>query len=121
MLKDVSLVARPGQVTAIVGSTGAGKTTLLELIPRLIDPTAGSVLDYIIGVDDTGSYTFAKAVTEDAELDDLLADIHEDFERVERLANECQWTDKSPIPPDVFDPSFKPSDKKWWKVWGRSQ
>jgi ATP-binding cassette subfamily B protein len=44
VLKDVSLTAKPGQVTAIVGSTGAGKTTLLELIPRLIDPTAGSVI-----------------------------------------------------------------------------
>ncbi|HEY0989007.1 MAG TPA: ABC transporter ATP-binding protein [Kofleriaceae bacterium] len=44
VLKDVSLAAQPGQVTAIVGSTGAGKTTLLELIPRLIDATAGSVL-----------------------------------------------------------------------------
>jgi ATP-binding cassette subfamily B protein len=44
VLKDVSMTAVPGQVTAIVGSTGAGKTTLLELIPRLIDPTAGSVI-----------------------------------------------------------------------------
>jgi ATP-binding cassette subfamily B multidrug efflux pump len=44
VLKDVSLVARPGQVTAIIGGTGAGKTTLLELIPRLIDPTAGTVM-----------------------------------------------------------------------------
>jgi ATP-binding cassette subfamily B multidrug efflux pump len=44
VLRDVSMTAAPGQVTAIVGSTGAGKTTLLELIPRLIDPTAGSVL-----------------------------------------------------------------------------
>ncbi len=44
VLTDVSLTAQPGQLTAIVGSTGAGKTTLLELIPRLIDPTAGSVL-----------------------------------------------------------------------------
>lgn len=44
VLTGISLTARPGQVTAIVGSTGAGKTTLLELIPRLIDPTAGSVV-----------------------------------------------------------------------------
>ncbi|HET7501935.1 MAG TPA: ABC transporter ATP-binding protein [Kofleriaceae bacterium] len=43
VLKDISLTARPGQITAIIGGTGAGKTTLLELIPRLIDPTAGSV------------------------------------------------------------------------------
>jgi ATP-binding cassette subfamily B protein len=44
VLKDVSFTARPGQVTAIIGGTGAGKTTLLELIPRLIDPTAGTVV-----------------------------------------------------------------------------
>jgi ATP-binding cassette subfamily B protein len=49
VLADVSFVARPGEVTAVIGSTGAGKTTLLELIPRLGDPTAGTVL--IDGVD----------------------------------------------------------------------
>ena len=49
VLDNVSLVARPGQTTAIVGSTGAGKTTLLTLIPRLIDTTEGTVL--VDGVD----------------------------------------------------------------------
>ncbi len=49
VLSDISFVARPGEVTAIIGSTGAGKTTLLELIPRLADPTAGTVL--VDGVD----------------------------------------------------------------------
>jgi ATP-binding cassette subfamily B protein len=49
VLTDVSFSARPGQVTAIVGSTGAGKTTLLNLIPRLFDTTEGSVL--VDGVD----------------------------------------------------------------------
>ncbi len=43
VLHGVSFTARPGQVTAIVGSTGAGKTTLIDLIPRLYDVTAGSV------------------------------------------------------------------------------
>jgi ATP-binding cassette subfamily B protein len=40
---------RPGQVTAIIGSTGSGKTTLLSLVPRLFDVTSGSVL--VDGVD----------------------------------------------------------------------
>ncbi|MBJ7288070.1 ABC transporter ATP-binding protein [Williamsia sp.] len=44
VLCDISLSARPGSTTAIVGSTGAGKTTLLGLIPRLIDVTDGSVV-----------------------------------------------------------------------------
>lgn len=44
VLTDVSLMAQPGQTTAIIGSTGAGKTTLINLIPRLFDVTGGSVL-----------------------------------------------------------------------------
>jgi ATP-binding cassette, subfamily B, multidrug efflux pump len=49
VLRGIDLVARPGETTAIVGSTGAGKTTLLNLVPRLFDATGGSVL--VDGVD----------------------------------------------------------------------
>jgi len=43
VLHEIDLVARPGQTTAIIGSTGSGKSTLLGLIPRLFDATAGTV------------------------------------------------------------------------------
>jgi len=43
VLTDISFTAKPGEVTAIIGSTGAGKTTLVHLIARLIDTTAGEV------------------------------------------------------------------------------
>ena len=49
ILRDVSFTARPGQVTAIVGSTGSGKSTLVNLIPRFYDATAGALL--VDGVD----------------------------------------------------------------------
>lgn len=49
VLHDVSLTARPGTTTAVVGSTGSGKSTLVSLICRLRDVTAGAVL--IDGVD----------------------------------------------------------------------
>ncbi len=49
VLSDISFVAKPGEITAIIGSTGAGKSTLLDLIPRLADPTAGTLL--VDGVD----------------------------------------------------------------------
>jgi ATP-binding cassette subfamily B protein len=49
VLHDISLIAEPGQVTAIIGGTGSGKTTLIGLIPRLFDVTEGAVL--IDGVD----------------------------------------------------------------------
>jgi ATP-binding cassette, subfamily B, multidrug efflux pump len=49
VLREVSFTARPGELTAVIGSTGAGKTTLLSLVPRLVDATGGSVL--VDGVD----------------------------------------------------------------------
>ncbi|KFZ81910.1 multidrug ABC transporter ATPase [Amycolatopsis sp. MJM2582] len=49
VLQDISLLALPGETTAIIGSTGSGKTTLLNLIPRLMDATDGSVR--VAGVD----------------------------------------------------------------------
>ena len=44
VLSGISFKAKPGGMTAIVGSTGSGKTTLLNLIPRFIDATSGQVL-----------------------------------------------------------------------------
>ncbi|MFG2646831.1 ABC transporter ATP-binding protein [Streptomyces sp. NPDC048436] len=49
VLKSIDLEARPGETTAVIGSTGAGKSTLLSLVPRLIDTTEGQVL--VGGVD----------------------------------------------------------------------
>jgi ATP-binding cassette subfamily B protein len=44
VLRGVDLIARPGETTAIIGSTGSGKSTLLHLVPRLFDATGGQVL-----------------------------------------------------------------------------
>jgi len=49
VLCGISLHVRPGQTTAIIGSTGSGKSTLVSLIPRMFDATGGSVL--VDGVD----------------------------------------------------------------------
>lgn len=43
VVQEVSFTARPGTVTAIVGSTGSGKSTLVSLISRLYDVTGGSI------------------------------------------------------------------------------
>jgi ATP-binding cassette, subfamily B, multidrug efflux pump len=49
VLSGIDLIARPGEVTAIVGGTGSGKSTLISLVPRLFDVTDGAVL--IDGID----------------------------------------------------------------------
>ncbi|MFI7347961.1 ABC transporter ATP-binding protein [Streptomyces sp. NPDC049936] len=49
VLRHIELTARPGETTAVIGSTGSGKSTLLGLVPRLFDATDGEVL--VDGVD----------------------------------------------------------------------
>jgi len=49
VLYDISFTAKPGQTTAIIGSTGSGKSTMINLIPRFYDVTSGHIL--IDGVD----------------------------------------------------------------------
>ena len=44
VLKSIDVTARPGETTAVIGSTGSGKSTLLGLVPRLFDATEGEVL-----------------------------------------------------------------------------
>jgi ATP-binding cassette subfamily B protein len=49
VLCGINFTARPGETTAIIGSTGSGKSTVVNLIPRFFDVTEGSVL--VNGVD----------------------------------------------------------------------
>lgn len=48
-ISNISLTAKPGEVTAIIGGTGSGKSTLIKLIPRFYDASEGQVL--VDGVD----------------------------------------------------------------------
>ncbi|MDE6434710.1 MAG: ABC transporter ATP-binding protein/permease [Lachnospiraceae bacterium] len=43
VLSDIDFTAKPGQITAVIGSTGCGKSTLVNLIPRLYDVTDGRI------------------------------------------------------------------------------
>jgi ATP-binding cassette subfamily B protein len=61
-LEHISFTVKPGELTALVGPSGAGKTTITYLIPRLYDPTGGSIL--LDGID-----------LRDLKLDDLTAQI----------------------------------------------
>ena len=62
VLQDISLIGRPGETTAVIGSTGTGKTTLLNLIPRLMDATAGTVKVDGVDVRDLDTKVLSTAV-----------------------------------------------------------
>jgi ATP-binding cassette subfamily B protein len=62
VLRGISFTARPGETTAIIGSTGSGKTTLINLIPRLSDVTDGSVLVDGVDVRDLDEAVLSKSI-----------------------------------------------------------
>jgi ATP-binding cassette subfamily B protein len=63
VLRGIDLVARPGETTAIIGSTGSGKSTLLGLVPRLFDVTNGEVLVDGVDVRDLDPALMARTVS----------------------------------------------------------
>ncbi|MET7652332.1 MULTISPECIES: ABC transporter ATP-binding protein [unclassified Streptomyces] len=62
VLRSIDLVARPGETTAVIGSTGSGKSTLLGLVSRLIDATEGEVLVDGVAVAEVDPVLLAKTV-----------------------------------------------------------
>ncbi|MFE9448712.1 ABC transporter ATP-binding protein [Streptomyces sp. NPDC006739] len=63
VLKDISFDARPGEVTAVIGSTGSGKSTLVGLAVRLFDATSGTVRIDGVDVRELDSATRSAAVS----------------------------------------------------------
>ncbi|MET9354369.1 ABC transporter ATP-binding protein [Streptomyces sp. NPDC006617] len=63
VLRHIDLVAKPGETTAVIGSTGSGKSTLLGLVPRLFDATDGQVLVDGVDVRTVAPKTLAKVVS----------------------------------------------------------
>jgi ATP-binding cassette, subfamily B, multidrug efflux pump len=62
VLRGIDLIARPGEITAVIGSTGSGKTTLLNLVPRLFDATGGTVRINDVDVRDLDPAVLSDAV-----------------------------------------------------------
>ena len=52
VLENISFTMRPGETTAVIGSTGSGKSTLVNLIPRIYDTTSGQILINGINIQD---------------------------------------------------------------------
>lgn len=99
-LEDINFVAKPGQLTALVGPSGAGKTTITYLIPRLYDPSQGRVLmdghdlrdlalDFIsaqVGMVTQETYLFHDTIRTNLQYAKLDAS-QADLERAARAAN----------------------------------
>jgi len=56
-LSNINFVAKPGETTAIIGSTGSGKSTLINLIPRFYDATSGSILIDGVNITNVNQHT----------------------------------------------------------------
>lgn len=113
VLRNISFVAKPGETTAIIGSTGSGKSTLINLIPRFYDITSGTIK--IDGVDirkmtqhelrDKIGYVPQKAVLFSGTIDSNLKYAREDAkeEELKKAAEIAQATEFISSMPQGFD------------------
>ncbi|MFR0823329.1 MAG: ABC transporter ATP-binding protein [Clostridia bacterium] len=62
ILTDIDFVAKPGETTAIIGSTGSGKSTIVNLIPRFYDVTGGELLVDGVNVKDVPQKELRKRI-----------------------------------------------------------
>ncbi|MCT0025455.1 ABC transporter ATP-binding protein [Weissella confusa] len=62
-LKHISFAVQPGEMIGIVGATGSGKSTMAQLIPRLFDPTEGTVKVGGVDLKDTNESSLRKKVS----------------------------------------------------------
>ena len=62
ILEDINFVAKPGETTALIGSTGSGKSTVVNLIPRFYDVTGGELLIDGINIKDVPQQELRKRI-----------------------------------------------------------
>ncbi|MDH6100082.1 ABC transporter ATP-binding protein/permease [Anabaenopsis sp. FSS-46] len=62
VLKDINLLALPGESIALVGASGAGKTTFVNLLPRFYDPQAGKILVDGVDIRDVKLYSLRRQI-----------------------------------------------------------
>jgi Domain of unknown function (DUF4375) len=83
----------------------------------LVANTAAHTTEFLRNTNSLGSYGYAKGAIEIAGRDDLMDQLQDDFRRLRRIVRDGGWTDRTPVPTDVFDPGYEPPRKPWWKVW----
>lgn len=62
VISDISFTAKPGETTALIGSTGSGKSTIVNLIPRFYDVTGGEILVDGINIKDASQKDLRKRI-----------------------------------------------------------
>lgn len=109
VLVDINFIAKPGETTAIIGSTGSGKSTLINLIPRLYDATEGEILIDGVNVKDVSQHDLRakigfvpqKGVLFSGTIDSNIRygkqeAIEEDIKRAARIAQAQDFIEEKP-------------------------
>lgn len=117
---------REASQQAIVAAKAAAATDAADRMggPPPADPAAATniaisaaiALDFISG-DEEADFGFAKAAIDALGRVDLMEQVQGDFQKLKKLAREGGWTEKTPVPPEVFQSDFDVRGKSWWKRW----
>ena len=114
-LKQITIDAAPGQITAIMGAPGSGKSTIVNLLPRFYDVTAGRItidgedirnftlqsLRRNVGIVQQDVYLFSATIRDNI----AYGAIHSSFKDVVRAAEIAQLHDQIMRLPDGYDTS----------------
>jgi len=107
VLTDISFTAKPGETTAVIGSTGSGKTTLINLIPRMFDVTSGNItiddtdvrdvsqhdLRSLLGVVPQKGILFSGDIASNIKFADDTGITDEEMERAAQIAQATEFID----------------------------
>lgn len=74
VLKDISFIAKQGELTALVGASGAGKSTIGALIPRFYEPTEGEIKLGGVNIQELPSNALMENISFVFQDNDLLSD-----------------------------------------------
>lgn len=113
-------LCRQGEAALASGSPPSTSDLVASLVAKTAEWAAKSAASDPSRSEDAAleAYSFARQAAEAAGVDPMLEQIHDELGGLLRAARKGRWTDRTPVPPRVFDLlTERPPSRRWWEYW----